>query len=103
MANVNKIKAQGSIYDIEDTVARSSAVTITSKADGTVELRSSASTVTLPSLTNFGDPSELENDVVTEISDLKSDIETAQAVEIYAQGTSLVINSDLVNGNEVSF
>ena len=38
-----------------------------------------------------------------EISELKSAIETAQAVEIYAQGTSLVINTELVNGNEVSF
>lgn len=38
-----------------------------------------------------------------EISELKSALETAQAVEIYVQGTSLVINTDLVNGNEVSF
>lgn len=74
MANISKIKAQGSNYDIEDTVARSSVVAVTSKADGTVELTSRNSTVTLPSLTNFGDPSELENDVVTEISDLKSEI-----------------------------
>lgn len=74
MANISKIKAQGSIYDIEDTVARTSVVAVTSKADGTVELTSRNSTVTLPSLTNFGDPSELENDVVTEISDLKSQI-----------------------------
>lgn len=39
----------------------------------------------------------------SEISDLKSAIETAQAVEIYVQGTSLIINTELVNGNEVSF
>lgn len=38
-----------------------------------------------------------------EISALKSAIETLEAVEIYVQGTSLVINTDLVNGNEVSF
>lgn len=38
-----------------------------------------------------------------EISELKSAIETAQSVEIYAQGTSLIINTELVNGNEVSF
>ena len=74
MANVNKIKAQGNVYDIEDTVARTSAVVITSKPDGSVEFRSPTSTVTVPSITNFGDPSELENDVVTEISDLKSQI-----------------------------
>lgn len=74
MANVNKIKAQGTIYDIEDTVARTSAVVVTSKTDGSVELKTPASTFTVPSITNFGDPSELENDVVTEISDLKSQI-----------------------------
>lgn len=38
-----------------------------------------------------------------EIGDLRSAIETAQAMEIYVQGTSLVINTELVNGNEVSF
>lgn len=74
MANINKIKAQGNVYDIEDTVARSSAVAVSSKTDGTVELKMPNLTVTLPSLTNFGDPSELEHDVVTEISDLKSQI-----------------------------
>lgn len=38
-----------------------------------------------------------------EIADLKSAIETLEAVEIYVDGTALVINTDLVNGNEVSF
>lgn len=38
-----------------------------------------------------------------EIADLTNAIETAQSVEIYAQGTSLIINTELVNGNEVSF
>ena len=80
MANINKIKAQGSIYDIEDTVARTSAVVVTSKPDGTVELQTPTSTVTVPSLTNFGDPSELENDVVTEISELKSQITQLEAI-----------------------
>lgn len=54
MANVNKVKAQGAIYDIEDTAARTSSVVVTSKADGSVELRSPTSTVTVPSITNFG-------------------------------------------------
>lgn len=80
MANVNKIKAQGTIYDIEDTVARTSAVVITSKTDESVELKTPTSTFTVPSLTNFGDPSELENDVVTEISDLKSQITQLEAI-----------------------
>ena len=38
-----------------------------------------------------------------EINDLRGSIETLEAVEIYVDGTSLVINTDLVNGNEVSF
>lgn len=81
MANVNKVKAQGAIYDIEDTAARTSSVVVTSKADGSVELRSPTSTVTVPSITNFGDPSELENDVVTEISELKSEIGSLSDLE----------------------
>lgn len=99
MADISKVKAQGSIYGLEDTVARTSAVVVTSKADGTVELQTPTSTVTVPSLTNFGDPSELENDVVTEISDLKSQIEQAkngiETFELYAT----FVNGTLSHGN----
>lgn len=99
MANINKIKAQGSIYDIEDTVARTSAVVVTSKPDGTVELQTPTSTVTVPSLTNFGDPSELENDVVTEISELKSQISDIEEQIEGGTGSGLTseIKSALMN------
>lgn len=53
-------------------------------------------------LSNSGQAADAKK-VGDEISDLRSAIETAQATEIYVQGTSLVINTELVNGNEVSF
>lgn len=76
MANVNKVKVNNTVYDIEDTVARSSTVTMSSRADGSVSLSSASAgtSVNVPSLTNFGDPGLLENDAVTEINDLKSQI-----------------------------
>lgn len=41
--------------------------------------------------------------VRTQISDLKSQIESVSSVDIYVEGNSLVINTELTNGNEVSF
>lgn len=37
------------------------------------------------------------------ITDVKSDLENLETTEIYVEGTSLVINTNLVNGNEVSY
>ena len=76
MANVNKVKVNNTVYDIEDTVARSSTVTMSSRADGSVSLSSASAgtSVNVPSLTNFGDPGLLEDDAVTEINTLKTDV-----------------------------
>lgn len=41
--------------------------------------------------------------VGTEIAELKADLEDLETTEIYVQDTSLIINTNLVNGNEVSY
>ena len=41
--------------------------------------------------------------IETEISQLSADLENLETTEIYVQDTSLVINTNLVNGNEVSY
>lgn len=38
-----------------------------------------------------------------ELTDLKADLQNLETTEIYVQDTSLVINTNLVNGNEVSY
>lgn len=38
-----------------------------------------------------------------EISDIKEDLSQLEEYEIYVDGTTLVINTNLVNGNEVSY
>ena len=89
MANVNKVKVNNTVYDIEDTVARSSTVTMSSRADGSVSLSSASAgtSVNVPSLTNFGDPGLLENDAVTEINNLKTDVDDLYSA--IAQGVGL--------------
>lgn len=42
-------------------------------------------------------------DLSAEVSQLKADLENLETTEIYVQDTSLVINTNLVNGNEVSY
>lgn len=42
-------------------------------------------------------------ELVDEITALKEDLENLETTEIYVSGTSLVINTNLVNGNEVSY
>ena len=44
-----------------------------------------------------------QEEMEQEITDVKSDLENMETTEIYVDGTSLVINTDLVNGNEVSY
>lgn len=38
-----------------------------------------------------------------EITGIKADLEDLETTEIYVQDTSLVINTNLANGNEVSY
>lgn len=38
-----------------------------------------------------------------EIRDIKEDLSQLEEYEIYVQGTSLIINTNLINGNEVSY
>lgn len=42
-------------------------------------------------------------DLGSELRDIKADLSSLNEFEIYVLGTSLVINSNLVNGNEVSY
>lgn len=42
-------------------------------------------------------------DLGTELRDIKEDLSQLGEFEIYVEGTSLVINTNLVNGNEVSY
>lgn len=42
-------------------------------------------------------------DLGTELTDIKQDLEQISEFEIYVSGTSLVINSNLANGDEVSY
>lgn len=47
--------------------------------------------------------SALKDAVTEETNKLKADLENLETTEIYVQDTSLVINTNLVNGNEVSY
>lgn len=38
-----------------------------------------------------------------EIRDIKEDLSQLEEYEIYVQGTSLIINTNLINGNEVNY
>ena len=38
-----------------------------------------------------------------EIRDIKTDLSQLEEYEIYVDGTTLVINTNLINGNEVSY
>ena len=38
-----------------------------------------------------------------EISDIKADLSTLTGVDIHVEGTSLVINTEITDGNEVSY
>lgn len=38
-----------------------------------------------------------------ELSDIKEDLSNIEPVEVYVSGTSLIINTNIVNGNEVSY
>lgn len=42
-------------------------------------------------------------DLGSEIRDIKQDLSQLEEYEIYVQGTSLIINTNLINGNEVSY
>lgn len=44
-----------------------------------------------------------EVSVCSELTDIKTDLSELSSVEILVQGTALVINTDLINGNEVSY
>ena len=109
MANVNKVKVNNTVYDIEDTVARSSTVTMSSRADGSVSLSSASAgtSVNVPSLTNFGDPGLLEDDAVTEINTLKTDVSDLKSqinnTYMYVSGDTLYVQTNITDGNEVSY
>lgn len=38
-----------------------------------------------------------------EISDIKADLQTLTGVDIHVEGTALVINTEITDGNEVSY
>ena len=42
-------------------------------------------------------------DLGSEIRDIKEDLSQLEEYEIYVSGTSLIINTNLINGNEVSY
>lgn len=42
-------------------------------------------------------------DLGSELSSIKQDLSQLEEYEIYVQGTSLIINTNLINGNEVSY
>ena len=47
---------------------------------------------------------DAEQTTVSEaLADLNAQIETAGAVEIYVEGTSLIINTNITDGNEVEY
>lgn len=39
----------------------------------------------------------------SELNNIKQDLSQLEEYEIYVQGTSLIINTNLINGNEVSY
>ena len=42
-------------------------------------------------------------DLGGELRDIKQDLSQLEEYEIYVQGTSLIINTNLINGNEVNY
>jgi len=42
-------------------------------------------------------------DIGSELTTLNAKIETAGAIEIYVDGTSLIINTNITDGNEVEY
>lgn len=42
-------------------------------------------------------------DLGSEIRDIKQDLETLTGVDIHVEGTALVINTEITDGNEVSY
>lgn len=41
--------------------------------------------------------------IIEEVNDVKQDLAQVQEFEIYVEGNALVINSNLINGDEVSY
>lgn len=41
--------------------------------------------------------------IIEEVNDVKADLSQLGEFEIYVQGTSLIINTNLTDGNEVSY
>lgn len=42
-------------------------------------------------------------DIGKELTDIKEDLQTLTGVDIHVEGTALVINTNLTDGNEVSY
>ena len=42
-------------------------------------------------------------DLGTELTDIKQDLQTLTGVDIHVEGTALVINTEITDGNEVSY
>ena len=108
MGNITNFDVDEMIYDLKDTKARQEIAVERGRIDNLAKAPEGSTTGDLELIDlRYGDDQVEYPDagtaVRTQFANVKADLAQVQDFEVYVSGTSLVINSNLINGDEVSY